>query len=312
MGTSSLERAIGLLPVLLVAMVSGCTNIDFREPVSSYNQGMALSGAVLSQYYSSLNDQARDTYIVSARYNEGMEILEDEDGAPTGLVALIPPEAIKARLDSIGLISQFGSKLAALAGSDAPERINTGVVTLGESYKNLASSFRDARGFGPSKTNPDYIAPVTTIIGELSKQYEDNKRDKLLGDAIKNGYPAVEAILLLIEKDIPIIHQWAVNNTSLQLSNATTYYNEKRATLSFEQRSALLSQISVYAKSYQDLSVNQPTNVVIAMREVNAELLAYANNPKDENRIVRLTSAIDTFNSRVQPIAEAILKMRAN
>ena len=298
------------LAAIVIAGMGGCTNIDFREPVSSYNKGMDLSGAVLANYYSEINNQARDTYIIQAKYDESKTVWETEGGVRTALVSAYPADAIKARLDAISLISQYGSKLAQLAGSDAPERINAGVVNLGESYTKLSDHFREAAQLGNNDSSNKYVQPVTTIVGVLSEQYADNKRDQLLNKAIKEGYPAVETILLLLESDIPYIHDLAENNASDQLTLATRYYNAKKDTMSFERRSSVLSEISEFAGNYQALTVNQPTNVVIAMREANAALLEYANNPKDENRIVRLTSAIDTFNSRVGPIAEAVLKMR--
>ncbi|WP_146117526.1 MULTISPECIES: hypothetical protein [unclassified Pseudomonas] len=306
-------RLCASIATIAAVGLGGCTNIDFREPVSSYSKGMALSGAVLSTYYSELNNQARDTYITQAKYDETLPILEtDEDGVRTPLVSLFPPEAIKVRLDSIGLISQYGSKLSQLAGSDAPERVGAGVVKLGDSYTKLSDSFAAAAKLGNNDTSTKYVEPVKTIVSVISEKYMDDKRDQLLTEAVEKGYPAVETVLLLLEGDIPLIHQWAVNQSSNQLSRASTYYNENKSKMSFEQRSALLDQISKYSKNYQELTVNQPTDVVVAMREVNAALLTYARNPKDENRIVRLTSEIDTFNSRVGPIAEAIIKMRSN
>lgn len=297
---------------IAISVLSGCTNIDFKEPITSYNQGMATSGAVLSTYYTGLNDAARDTYIIQAKYNPKIEIKqEDEKRRKTPLVAAYPPEAIKARLDSIGLISEYGSKLAKLAGSNAPERINTGVVNLGSAYTNLASNFEAAANLGNNDSSRAYVQPVSNIVGQLSEQYLDSKRDQVLTDAIKSGHKSVNDILLLMEADLPVIAGLAKANASSQLSHALDYYNKNRLGMSFEQRASMLDEISRYSKTYQTLTVYQPTEVVVAMRKANDALLAYAENPKDENRVVRLTSEIDTFNSRVTPIAQAISQLRS-
>ncbi|HEY0289321.1 MAG TPA: hypothetical protein VGC62_20335 [Pseudomonas sp.] len=293
--------------------LTGCTNIDFREPITSYNQGMSTSGAILSTYYSGLNDAARTTYLLQAKYTEPpQEVFEQVGSQRTGLVSVFPPEAIKARLDAVSLINQYGSKLAQLAGTNSPERINKGVVNIGTAYTGLANNFSDAAKLGNNDTSVKYIQPVSSIVGVLLAKYEDDNRDRLLADAVKAGHGPVDTILLLLEADIPIMYSLAKSNASAQLSAATTYYNKNRLNISFPERSARLDEISSLAKTYQILTITQPTDVVIAMREANAALLTYAENPKDKNRIVTLTSELDTFNSRIAPIAQALNQLRSN
>jgi hypothetical protein len=307
-----------VLPRMFYAVLSfsliyltGCTTVDFKQPVSSYNQTMALSGAVLSTYYSEVNNQARTVYLHQARYDNNFRIADTgSDGSKTPLLAMIPPEAIKVRLDSINLINQYGTKLAQLAGSDAPELVNASFVSIGTTFTTLSQRFKDSPELGGKNKNIQYIQPISTIVGVLSEQYMDAKRDDLLRNAVKQGYPAVDEVLKLLEGDIPLLHQWATGNAEDELRRSVVYYNNNKAKMSYEQRTAILNQIDDYGKTYQELTINQPTDVVAAMRQANKALVNYADNPKDENRVARLTAEIETFNARVTPIAQAILKIR--
>lgn len=299
--------------VIVSAMaIQGCTHIDFREPVSNYSKGMSLSAAVLSNYYLDLNDQARDNFMIQAVYDKNISIDEiDKNGNPTPLVAFFSPDAIKARVDAISLINQFGVKLAALAGSNAPERLGTGIVDIGATYKSLSGRFDSLAKDTSVSGSSNYVEPISKIVSLISEQYMDSRRNAMLTKYVKEGYPEVEKILSLMEGDIPMMHKAAINRMSNKLSRATTYYNENRYTMTQLERSELLKTIGQYGKNYQGLTVNSPTDVVIAMREVNLALFKYAENPRDENRLVRLTAEIDTFNSRIAPIADAIEKIRS-
>lgn len=291
-------------------IISGCTSIDFKQPITSYNESMAVSGAILATYYSELNNQARDSYLIQAKYNQGKSLWEVEGGAKTAMVAFIPPEAIKVRLTAISLISQYGSKLALLAGSDAPGRVSTGIVQIGATYNQLAERFRTAPDIPQGAPSKDYATPIATIASVVGSEYLDSKRDALLMQAIQDGYPAVDKVLSLLEKDLPTIHVWATGKADDQMTDAMEYYNANKEKMSFEQRSLVLSEINGYARGFQSLVINQPQDVVSAMRDANKALLDYANNPGDDNRVVRLTSALETFHMRIAPIAIAMKKLK--
>jgi hypothetical protein len=57
------------------------------------------------------------------------------------------------------------------------------------------------------------------------------------------------------------------------------------------------------------LVVNQPVELIKAMRDAHAALLKYASAPKDPQSLASLTAALELFNSRVEPIANAIAAM---
>lgn len=307
------------LVVVSAAAIAGCVNVDFKEPVTSFASSMALSNATLLAYYSELNSLERELYLQRVAENPTMEVLEvDPEGHPTGLIAQFSPQSIKARTDAVALLSKYGERLAALAGADASTRFSTGTQTLGANLTTLDSTFRalgvssDA-GTTASKdaTAANYAAPVATIIGLIGERYLDSQRDAALTRAVREGEPAVNAILDLLDRDFTtMIGPLQATGQEQALTGMMVAYNHGRAQMDYDQRRAALDRINIAAARYENTIAHQPSSVIAGIRDAHTALVNYANSSREPEDLAALVAALETFNNRIKPLADAVARIQ--
>jgi hypothetical protein len=58
---------------------------------------------------------------------------------PTGLIAKFSPADIEVRISALKALGKFGEGLAALAGSDAPQRAGKSVEEIGDSVQSISN-----------------------------------------------------------------------------------------------------------------------------------------------------------------------------
>lgn len=309
------------IAVAIATTVGGCVSVDFKEPVSSYSSTMALSNATLREYYTQLNSYERTIYLDKMLYLPTERVGEiDLKGARTGLVSQFSPVQIQTRLEAINLLTVYGERLGALAGSDAPQRFNLGAQTLGTNLQTLSASFQSLDSAGDPTANK-YVQPVATIFGLLGEMYLDKKRDEALTQAVLEGEKPVNEILDALEIDIrTMIEPLRATGALQQLSGAVLDYNLKaedcrkdktgKVCLSLEQRQTKLKRIESLAAAYETSITNEPSDVIDGIRDAHAALVDYAKSPRKPTDLASLVAALELFNNRIRPIAEAISAAR--
>lgn len=303
---------------LLALPLTGCVTVDFKEPVANYSATMALSNATLREYYTQLNSFERAIYLDRMLYLPTEEVFEVKDKKRTGLVAQFSPVQIQARLEAINLLTAYGERLGALAGTDAPERFNLGAQTLGTNLVGLGASFKALEASGDS-TAGNYTEAVSTVIGLLGEMYLDKKRDQALTKAVLDAEEPVNQIINALEIDVnSMIEPLRQSGMSQQLSGAVQEYNLKvvdcreseKACLTLEQRQAKLKRIEALAAAYEASIINEPSDVIDGIRDAHGALVRYAKSPRKPPDLASLVAALELFNNRVRPIAEAISAAR--
>lgn len=311
MPNSSLRSLV--LGMVFLGAVAGCTNIDYKEPASDFGAAMSSASIVLSDYYSGLNAAERKVYLTRIKYSTTNEpVSEFHNGVNTGLVYQYSPQWLKAKTDTINLLSLYGSRLVALGSSSAPENVGTGIDALGTNLNTLGSQIK---AISKSEKEVNFSKDVTTIVAVVGKMYTDHKRDQAITEAVRTGYPAVSRAIEFLEQDLPWVGALQSTGADDSLSSTMTYYNQfikdhPKATLAEKQ--AILSEVQSSAASYESVEAKSPQSVLVAMRDALNAIAEYANNPGGQDRLVRLNMAIETFNNRVTPIAQSINNMRNN
>lgn len=304
----------GALLLFAAGALGGCVNIDFKEPVSSFTSTMALSNAALLGYYGEINNFERELYLQRVAEDPAMEVLEiGADGRPTGLLAQFSPESIKARTDAINLLSKYGERLAGLAGADAPQRFNTGAQTLGTNLGKLDETFRTL-GDEPNTSDTtagSYAGPIGIIIGVIGETVLDQQRDAAVRRAVREGTPAVNAVLDLLERDmITMIGPLQSTGQDQALTGLMVAYNRDRGSLNFEQRRVALARIDAAARRYETTIAQQPVTLISGIRDAHAALVVYAESSGRPEDLTTLVAALETFNNRVRPVADAVATLR--
>jgi hypothetical protein len=296
-------------------LLSACVTADFKEPVGKFTTAMATANAGIGTYFKEMNAFERQVYLKGVLYNGTVDVGASVNAKPTGLLPVFSAASIKARLDSISLLSAYGERLAAVAGSDAPTRFEAGSKVLGDNLNSLAGTFdklSKKTGTEADATAKNYVGPITAIIGVFGKIALETKRDAALTEAINKAAPDVEKVLALLESDLKTVVDPLLETGLLQqLAAASDYYNHNRATMSFEQRQAVLDQIDVLAAKYQAAVTARPEEAVDSIRDAHAALVKYANSSRKPQDLNALIEAIDTFNNRLEPIVNAIAELRS-
>lgn len=126
----------------LIITLSACTTVNFKESVTSYSSAMSESSSAYNDYYAQQNKLARKSYFTQLKYHRERYIqVGDEAGRHSFLYFKYSPEGIKARRDALSLISEYGNRLAVMAGADSPQRISDSSGNILSSYRGLSEAF---------------------------------------------------------------------------------------------------------------------------------------------------------------------------
>lgn len=294
----------------LLVLLSACVTVHVETPLASYREAVAEASAAVGAYFSDVNAFERDLYFDELRGDPRKEVLATgADGKRTPLLGqTLSAESIRARLDSLALLSAYGARLAELAGSDAPSKIPGEGRALGEALTGLQTTFRSLRN--DSKA-PDYAGPIGFIVGVVGEMYLDSKRDEALRRAIREGTPQVDRILDLLEADLTLV-AGPIRQLGAQqmLAERMDEYNRSRGKWSREQRSAALEDIRAAARGYELALVARPASLIQAIRTANHSLVAVASTDRSPSSMAELRGAVDALSARVREALPALQELR--
>jgi len=240
----------------------------------------------------------------------------DEQGRPTPLIGkLFSAESIKARTDAIALLGVYAQRLGELAGSEAPKQFAEGTKILGDNLFNLQTTFEKLGKDDEEKktidaTAKNYTGPIGTIVGVIGRIYLEKQRDAAVKEAIEKGAPAVRTVLALLQKDLTeVIDPLKKLGLKQELAERVAHYNKNRKA-SFEQRRQILAEIDAAAARYEAALTANPANLVQTMSETHESLVKYAGSPKTPQTFAELLTALETFKSHAQEVANAVKQIR--
>jgi hypothetical protein len=273
---------------------------------------MSTANEAIATYFVQLNDFERHVYLQDALNDPTIEVGVSTAGKPTGLVGTFSPESIKARLDALSLLTVYGERLTALAGTDAPTRFSAGSKVLGENLGNLRGTFETLKTKG-DPTADRYLGPIGTIVGVVGEMVLERKRDAALTKAITEGEQPVIDVLNQIEKDLVFVAT-PLNDTGLlqALEANMNYYNANRTRLTYAEREAVLAKMDSYAARYQATLTAQPAEAIDGIRDAHAALVEYARSSRTPKDLATLVSALETFNNRLEPVVNSINQMKGD
>lgn len=299
-----------LAAIALVAPAGACVTADFREPVGDFTTAMGQANGIIGSYFTGMNAYERELYLQQALYDPGMEVVARNAAGTTALMPTFSAASIEARLDAVRLLSTYGARLAALAGSDAPARFQAGSKVLGDNLTSLAQTFQSLAG--PADTTAgNFVGPITAIVGVFGEMILEGQREAALRQAVQEGAPAVNAILDQLDRDLDrVVQPLRTSGSFERVSSVITYYNANRAKLSFDQRRALLDQIGGEMVRHEAALTADPGEAVDGIRDAHAALVRYATSSRKPEDLNALVSAIETFNRRLRPLAEAVQHLR--
>lgn len=300
---------VGLLAALGCMLLTGCLNNRYIAPVTAFQTSTNQTISVISAFYTSRNSYELRLYLSDIAANPTLAVgAVDAAGHPTPLgQPVFSPTSIKARLDALSLVGVYASRLYALANTSAPADFATASTALGTSLTSLNKTFQ---GLGASDaTAASYVGPISSLVGTIGKMYLSGQRDKLVKEAIQEGGPQVNVILSQIKDDMDKIFSLeVVTGANDELATAVVAYNKDRATLTYDQRVARLSEISAASEAAASATASAPSKLVSSMMDANNALLKSAAASKQDKQIslASLNDALGAWVSQIQTLATQI------
>jgi hypothetical protein len=314
MKSNSKARFLSVLLLLSIAITSiGCGKKEFIEKIADFQSGVEDTTTATSIYYSELNSFERDLYLQERLYDPTQKVeRKDANQVPTALVGqTFNAQSIKARTDAIQLLGLYGKRLAELAGNDAPTRFATGTQSIGSNFTKLGGTFSALTG---DATAAKYTAPLKalgTIFGVIGQSILESKRDAALTKAVKDAAPEVRIIIDLLEKDLEnVIGPLRETGTDQALAQVILDYNNKRTTMTFEERKKALDEIRRSQDRFDIALAFNPSELMSSMREAHEALVKYASSKRTPQSLAELVNALDAFKERAAVIATAVLELR--
>jgi hypothetical protein len=294
------------LILVFSAVVSGCAANRYEAPVTTFRDETQQTIGVLGEFYSSRNSFEIDVYLRSVGTDPTQRVgTEDEHGIPTPLgKPIFSPDSINARLDALNLIGIFANRLYDLANTTAPADFQTAATSLGTNLGSLDKTFQTLEGAKDPTANK-YIGPVSALIGAIGQMYLGHQRDQMIKKAISDGAPEVDKILSQLRDDMDnVFSNEVVTAAKENLASLVRAYNDDRAKLSFEQRTARLAEIKVAAAESAASVGSAPANLVSSMQDAFKALVqAMSSHQKDKPvTLAALNRALEAWTTQIQSL----------
>lgn len=322
-----ISKMLSLFLLFIIVITSACDNTEFREQIGEFQTAMSESRNSIETYYLEMNQFEKDLYLLQREIDKtipaGVEFMSDRDeNTPfvfenTNLYINGPftAESIQARLDALKLIGQYGTRLAELAGTDAPSVFSDNTSALGTNIVNLSTTFRKLSKSEPTDLSAaNYIQPISNLVGIVGQLYLERKRDKALISAIREAAPIISVINFYLKKDLEqIINPQRDTGLRKTIAMLVRNYNKVRVTTSDNDRKTrkqLLDEINNTARTYELFLDATPSKVVDSMEEANQSLLAYVNSGRKKEDLARMVLRFGEFRDYAQKIAKNIQEIR--
>jgi hypothetical protein len=303
-------RPLAALPVL--ALLAACApTAPLRAPIEDFERGVAATARAIAVYYNELNALERDLYLDERVRDPSLEIAYRSGAELTPLAgATFSPESIAARLDALDLLRLYGVRLAALAGTEAPETLAGGLTALGARADAVRETFLRLQESDGSAAK--YGGPLGTLAATFAQSALEGARDALLRRAIGDATPAVNTLIDLMEADLAtIVRPLRLTATKVTIANLVSDYNARRQKMSESQRRSAANRIRDAQERYEATLLFKPAGLMQDLRDAHGALVSYARSGGDDRpAAVRLTAALEVFRERAEEARDAVERLR--
>jgi predicted DNA-binding protein len=335
-------------PILtLLLLATGCSagRESLLKEITEFNQSVQTGTEAIAAYYENLNEQETQLYIMAITLEPNCEIGDqvnydcldpkwdpnsEENRNSEGWIdsplkqPLIPIESIQTRLDILKELSEYSKSLAALAGDESAEKFQGNVITLTERLTSLEKKLieleKNARVQPNNASNlslqPDltiserYLTPIGKIIAILGKMATEEAQWQKIRQAILDAEQPINTILTEIASDLDAyVYPLNITGTAQRYRFLMVYYNDRRNQVKPAERTALLQEILVSKKAYNDAVAIKPSKSIKTLQETHTRLVALAKsggNPKD---LAEVKAWLERFKADVEQLATAVKQL---
>ena len=291
-----------LLIGLIVIVFCGCASPNrLSEPVGKFQKATTGTIEVAQPYFIQLNRVERRLKFTGALADHKKKL------DPSFLAPTFSPKGIQARIECLTLVNLYATRLGEIADSKASETLGTNADALGTSLTNLGTSIEKITG--DSAKIHELAGPVSALAKLVGQMWIENERKRALELAIRQGAPAVNRVLDLMELDLREAYRGKLEALVLGYSQLALDYERNKGTMTYPERKALLNDLESLANEYDELaSVSTPPQELIGkMRMANNAMVTAAENLDNVQSWKDFAAATEVFAQRVQQ-AQAVLK----
>lgn len=326
--TQSIKR-MSWIVLTLSLLFSGCSNREnLLKEISDFNKSVQTGTEAISAYYSSLNEQEIQLYLLALELNPNCEIGnrinykclnpnfqppgEKDDYYDSPLKQLpFPIDSIKVRVSLLKELADYSKFLAALAGDDSAEKFQGNIKTLQTSLvaleKKIQALQTAANNPSDSTISERYLGPLATIIGILGKITLQEAQWSEIRKSIVEAEKPVNTVLTAVAEDLdtyglPIASSGAKERYILLIS----YYNRNRMQFNQKERAAILSKIAEYKSAYDLAVVNKPSRIPNDLKEAHMALVKLAKSDGSIKDIAELRAWLEKFKDDAEQLRVAI------
>jgi hypothetical protein len=291
---------------VLAVLFAGCASpAAYREPITRFQiaSTVVIEGARLQ--YSSANRSERDAEIDRRAARAEKITVRDLDNRE---LRLLEADDLAARMAALDALAKHGQLLMTLASSDAPDRAKDAANSLDDAIVGLTKSLGRAPSSEFSKTAQGFAA----IAGEVAKLALELKITQALDRAIIASEKDVQALIVLLKKDMSALYERQRTRLTAARTTATDEYNEQldaNPRDAAKLRLALLN-IKNTENAWDSLPLLGAGAGLDAMSDAHQKLVDYAKSPKKPQDFAELVDATDAFVTRAKIFADAIKTIR--
>jgi hypothetical protein len=315
------------LSVLAVSLLlAGCTADDVKSKVADYNDSVQKTTEVLNVFYSGLNDFSRQAYIshlmfhpmekmyTRAKIANGIVVTNQlsasgtakERTYPTGIPYRFSPDGVRVRILIVKALAGYSQGLAALASSDAPEKVSDEIQSLGDSLIKLGS---DAAALSKRSSDAQEIAaiggPLTKFAALIGQAWMEHKKIQDIRDSVRETNQLSAQLFDLLEGDVTALSAGLYGNeTDTMIKDYIRGYNQsyccKTPLPSNNDRLNYLKQIDQIIAMQNSIQSSDPVALIQDMRKLHDELVIAVDRKLKASDAEQIGSDVETFKEDAQ------------
>ncbi|MEZ4536632.1 MAG: hypothetical protein R3D26_16775 [Cyanobacteriota/Melainabacteria group bacterium] len=339
-----------VIPVATTSvMLTGCDTAALNKRIEEFDSALIKSSDSMKAYYEELNTIQRVYYFDKLRFKPAMEILKSESKLPPGavapegkapeipteLVAKFSPADIEVRVSAIKALGKFGEGLAALAGSDAPQRTGKSIEEIGDSVQSINNHIGSLSG----KKDPSFVAystPIATLASIVAENWLKSKQNNSVRKSIIESKKCVPDLIDTFKTEIKELDKDLIVQSAAQsLQYRIDYYNkvyvnaeasESQTDQMIEdsKRKAFLNETITSADKLNKIKSINPLDMVTSLETAYNKLLKKVESKPSyidlltkkktreeaEEELRDLSQSIGAFLEEANRVAEAVKEIK--
>lgn len=290
----------GLLALVLTTACAPATL--FRDPVAKFQAGVNTTAGVIQPYFVELNR-------VEIEYQLHNALREKQEWGTQHLALPFRPEAIRARLEALEIVSAYAKLLGDMANSRAPEELEQAAARLETNAKKLS---KPLHGLLVGTDVPDFSGPLGAVVKLVGQVAIERRRQTALTQAILTGDEPIRRIIDLLREDLA--GALALRETALAQHQTVRLdiYNKARSGASPAELLAMMEEISRLNGRLQTLRTIQVDSLLREMRAAHEALVTFAKSDKNPKDLSDLAGRVDVFADQAALVASVISAMRSS